>query len=238
MKQLFDYINNNSFLATLIGIVIGWILNFISTMYFHKKEEKQKKKELLIQEKRKSFDNKPELILKNETEKQGIDIEIFVGTFEIEYNNKKYNIKYSKNIKNKGNHVYKDVVIQNIGKSDINCLDIIATNKKGLILCDYESLDNLVDSSDVFYDYCYDKKIRNGEMIKIRIYFENGHQPYTLFSSTLAFLFEDQNHNYWAQPFFYERDNVYSPYSITYNDYRKRVTVDDAYDCFEQPWLW
>lgn len=44
MKSLFDYINSNSFLATLIGIVVGWILNFISTMYFNKKEEKKKLK--------------------------------------------------------------------------------------------------------------------------------------------------------------------------------------------------
>lgn len=51
MKSVFDYINNNSFLTTLIGIIVGWILNFISTMYFSKKEEKQKQ-----------FENKPELI--------------------------------------------------------------------------------------------------------------------------------------------------------------------------------
>lgn len=53
MKSLFDYINNNSFLATLIGIIVGWILNFISAMYFNKKEEKQRKKELEIKEKQK-----------------------------------------------------------------------------------------------------------------------------------------------------------------------------------------
>lgn len=53
MKSLFDYINNNSFLATLIGIIVGWILNFISAMYFNKKKEKQRKKELEIKEKQK-----------------------------------------------------------------------------------------------------------------------------------------------------------------------------------------
>lgn len=53
MKSLFDYINNNSFLATLIGIIVDWILNFISAMYFNKKKEKQRKKELEIKEKQK-----------------------------------------------------------------------------------------------------------------------------------------------------------------------------------------
>lgn len=58
MKLVFDYINNNSFLTTLIGIIVGWILNFISTMYFSKKEEKQRKKEYEKKEKQKQFENK------------------------------------------------------------------------------------------------------------------------------------------------------------------------------------
>lgn len=39
MKSLFDYIDGNSFLTTIIGIIVGWILNFISTMYFDKKRK-------------------------------------------------------------------------------------------------------------------------------------------------------------------------------------------------------
>ena len=59
-----------------------------------------------------------------------------------------------------------------------------------------------------------------------------------MWSSTLAFLFEDQNHNYWEQPFFYEKDNIYAPYEISYKELKKAVTTDDAYECFEHPWLW
>lgn len=239
MKSLFDYINSNSFLATLIGIVVGWILNFISTMYFNKKEEKQRKKEIERHERQKQFENKPELFIENTTCKFNIDMEIFIGTFDVKYNEgKKYKIVYPKSIKNKDNHDYKDIVIKNIGKSDIDCLDIISTNKRGIILCDYELLDNLVDNESVWYSYCYDKKIRVDESVKIRVYFEKNRQPYTLLSSTLAFLFEDQNHNYWEQPFFYEKNNVYPPYAISYKELRQAVSPDDAYDCFEQPWLW
>jgi len=239
MKALFDYINDNSFLATIIGIIVGWILNFISTMYFHKKEVKQKIKENIRLEKQKQFENKPELYIEKDNMDKDVDIEIFLGTFEVRYNNnKEYKIIYSDSIKNKNNHDFKDIVIKNIGKSDIDCLDIVSNNKRGIILTDYSSLNSLVDDEYVWYSYCYDKKIRVGDQIKIRIYFEKGKQPCTLFSSTLAFLFEDQNHNYWAQPFFYEKDNVYSPYKISYKDFKQRVNADDAYDCFEQPWLW
>lgn len=166
-------------------------------------------------------------------------MEIFIGTFKVEYNKEKeYKISYSQNIKNKENHCYKDIVIKNIGKSDIECLDIVSTNKKGLILCDYNSLNDLVDNKLICYDYCYDKKIRVGESIKIRIYYEYNKQPHLMWNSTLAFLFEDQNHNYWEQPFFYEKDNIYAPYEISYKELKKAVTTDDAYECFEHPWLW
>lgn len=239
MKSIFDYINNNSFLATIIGIILGWILNFISTLYFNKRDEKQKRKELERQEKQKQFENKPELYIEKSNNKTNVDIEIFLGTFEINYDrNGNYKIIYPESIKNKSNHAFKDIIIKNIGKSDIDCLDIISTNQRGIILCDYDSLDNLVDTESVWYSYCYDRKIRVDEEIKIRIYFEKGLQPYTLISSTLAFLFEDKNHNYWEQPFFYEKDNVYSPYSISYKDYRRKVTVDNVYNCFEHPWMW
>ena len=153
--------------------------------------------------------------------------------------NKEYKIIYSQKIKNKSNHTYKDITIKNIGKSDINYLDIISTNKRGIILIDYDSLYTLIDNGCVWYNYCYDnKKIRVNEEIKIRIYFEKGKQPYTLFSSTLAFLFEDQNHNYWEQPFFYEQEKIYPPYLISYKDFRQKITADDAYDYFDNPKLW
>ena len=220
MKSLFDYIDGNSFLTTIIGIIVGWILNFISTMYFDKK-------------------NKPELQIDKNNSDNNINMEIFIGTFKVEYSKEKeYKINYSQNIKNKKNHCYKDIIIKNIGKSDIECLDIVSTNKKGLILCDYNSLNDLVDNKLICYDYCYDKKIRVGESIKIRIYYEYNKQPHLMWSSTLAFLFEDQNHNYWEQPFFYEKDNIYAPYEISYKELKKAVTTDDAYECFEHPWLW
>lgn len=239
MKSLFDYVNSNSFLATMIGIIVGWILNFISTMYFHRREEKLKNKEKIRLEREEQFENKPELYICKETNQQNLDIEIFLAPFQTKYDeNNNYEIVYSKNLKNKKNHEYKDVIVKNIGKSEIISLDIISTNKRVLSLINYDDLDNLLDNKYIWYDYCFDRKIRVGDQIRIRIYFEKGKYPYMLFSSTLAFLFEDSNHNYWEQQFFYEQEKVYSPYSISYKEYRQRITVDDAYNYFEKPWLW
>ena len=239
MKIIFDYINSNTFLATIIGIIVGWLLNFASTMYFHKKEKHERQQELNESERKKQFENKSELYICKGDEQKSVDIEIFLAPFQTKYDeNNNYEILYSKNLKSKKNHEYKDVIIKNIGKIDIDSLDIISTNKRTLSLINYDDLDNLLDNKYVWYNYCYDRKIRVGDQMKIRIYFEKEKYPCMLFSSTLAFLFEDQNHNKWEQPFFYEHDKVYPPYFISYKEYRQKITVDDAYDCFEKPWLW
>ncbi len=239
LKDVFNYINKNSFLATLIGIIVGWILNFISTAYFNRKSENRKQKEKLENEKKKNFENKPELYIEKEDNNLDISMEIFITPFNIKYDeNNNYEIIYPKGIKNKNKHDFKDVIIKNIGKSDIECLDIVSTNKKSIVLTDYSFLETLVDNKSVWYSCCYDRKIRVGDKIKIRIYFLKNNIPCMMFSSTLAFLFEDQNHIFWEQPYFYERDNIYSPHNISYKEFRNSANADDAYDCFENPSLW
>lgn len=64
MNTIFDYINTNSVLATMIGIILGWILNFFSTMYFHKREEKLKEKKQQVQKRRNSLKLNQNCILK------------------------------------------------------------------------------------------------------------------------------------------------------------------------------
>ena len=58
------------------------------------------------------------------------------------------------------------------------------------------------------------------------------------FSCTLAILFRDDYNNLWEQPFWYEKDNLYEPHQITSKEYYSYVTMNDALDCFEHPWMW
>ncbi|PWL69943.1 MAG: hypothetical protein DBY23_05955 [Bacillota bacterium] len=242
MKNIFDYINANSFLATLLGVIIGWLLNFISTLYFNSIEKKERRKEAMREEKKVATENKPVLCIERNSEKYNhipIDIEIFVGSFSVTYdNNKDYKIIYSKNIKNNKNFDYMDYILKNTGKSDINYLDIVSNDKKSIILVKYDSLSYIVDNHFVNYNYCFDKMLQKNEKIKIRIYFEKDHLPYLPISATLSILFEDSNHHLWEQPFFYEQEKLYPPHSISYKYYRESTTTDIAYQCFEQPWLW
>lgn len=228
IKDMGAFLIESESIMSLLGVVIGWKLNEHSLEKSERRKEKQKR-----------FENKPELYIEKEDKDTEVNLEVFIGPFNIKYDeNKKYEIVFPKSIKNKKHHEYKDIVLKNIGKTDIDCLHIVSSDKRGTILLEYSSLNTFIKKKAVCYCAWYDKKIRVGETIKIRIYYLKNNMPILPFSSTLAFIFEDQNRDIWEQPYFYERDNVYAPYLITYNDMVKKINTDDAYDCFKNPRLW
>lgn len=128
--------------------------------------------------------------------------------------------------------------MKNVGKSDINELDICATFKNHNVLVDYQSLDMVVDEKIVDYNSCYDRKIMKDENVIVRVYFLEDLQVCHPFSCTLAILFKDTFNNSYEQPFWYEKDNLYPPRPIDYKEYHTYITSDDAYYCFEHPYMW
>ena len=242
MKAVFDYINGNSFLTTIIGVIIGSIITSFTTIYVSSKDRKERKKEELLKEKRRQYENKAELkiISVNDNSNNKPDIEVFLAPFKVDYSNgfKNFQIVYPKDIKDRTKHKYKEFIIKNVGKSDINELDICATFKNHNVLVNYESLDTMVDEKVVDYNSCYDRKIMKGETIVIRVYYLNGLQVCHPISCTLAILFKDSFNNSYEQPFWYEKDNLYPPRPIDYKEYHTYITSDDAYYCFEHPYMW
>ena len=242
MKAVFDYINNNSFLTTIIGVIVGSIIASFTTIYVSSKDRKERKKEELLKERRRQYENKAELkiISVNDNSNNKPDIEVFLAPFNVDYTNgfKNFEIVYPKDIKDRTKHKYKEFIIKNVGKSDINELDICATFKNHNVLVNYKLLDMVVDEKIVDYNSCYDRKIMKGETIVIRVYYLEGLQVCHPISCTLAILFKDSFNNSYEQPFWYEKDNLYTPRPIDYKEYHTYITSDDAYYCFEHPYMW
>ena len=241
MKAVFDYINSNSFLTTIIGVIIGSIITSFTTIYVSSKDRKERKKEELLKEKRRQYENKAELkIISVNDNNNNPDMEVFLAPFKVDYSNgfKNFQIVYPKDIKDRTKHKYKEFIIKNVGKSDINELDICATFKNHNVLVNYESLDTMVDEKVVDYSYCYDKKIMKNEKLVIRIYYLEGLQICHPISCTLAILFKDSFNNSYEQPFWYEKDNLYPPRPINYKEYHNYITSEDAYYWFEHPYMW
>lgn len=242
MKEIFDYVSSNSFLTTIIGVIVGGLISSLTSIYISSKERKEHKKEELIKEERRKFENKAELKIEKVLSKSNnkADIEVFIAPFKIDYKDdfKNYELSYPKEIKNKKMYKYKEFHIRNIGNADINELDICAIFKNHNILVDYNSIDTIVDNKSVNYNFCYDKKVLKNNNIILRVYYLDGYQVYHPISCTLAILYIDSFNNLYEQAFWYEKDNLYEPRKIDYKEYHSCISTDDAYDCFEKPWLW
>lgn len=235
MKGIFDYIDGNSFLATTIGIAIGWLLNVISTLFFNMWNQFDKKRARKERVERENFKNKPEIICFEAKKKGKIDASLFVGVVNIKFYSKhNYVVNYSKTICNKDRHAYKDYIFKNIGKSDINMLDIVSTDKRLFFVIDYDSLDSLVKDKSLWYDFCYDQKIRVGQSKRVRIYFERQNMPSLIYKPVLSCLFVDANGNFWEQPFFYEDSKLYFPHAITDKEYVSAIRADNFYEHFKK----
>jgi H+/gluconate symporter-like permease len=72
MKQVFDYINSNSFLTSIIGVIIGWLLTTLTTIFINNRNNKERRKEESDREKRKQYENKAELLIDNNMEDNGL----------------------------------------------------------------------------------------------------------------------------------------------------------------------
>lgn len=242
MKEIFDYISNNSFLTTIIGVVVGGLISFFTSVYVSSKERKERKKEEENKEKMRQFENKAELKIEEVLEHSNnkADIEVFLLPFKVGYTGgfKNYKFIYPEGIKNKELHKYKEFHIKNIGNSDINQLDICATFKNHNILVDYKELDFIIDNGLVNYNLCYDRKIMKNDSLIIRIYYLEGNKIVHSFSCTLAILYKDSFNNLYEQAFWYEKDNLYEPRKISYKEYIETISSDIAYKCFENPWMW
>ena len=219
MEKIFDFINNNAIVASLITLFITTIIKIIFIKSDRKYNEKQERKK----EKKHQFLNKAELHIEDKQwdSKEKPDISLFMTDFKTSINDKKeVEFHYSKDVLKKDKYKHLRFYIKNIGNVDINQLDICTTVPKNIMLCDIEFIKYLVDNKFINYSYCYDRKILKNDIILIDIAYLEDSKIYNIFSSELVLLFRDSYGNLYEQPFFIHQKNLYEPRSITYKEYR------------------
>lgn len=237
MKDIFNFINNNAVVASLITLGITTIIQII----FRKNDRKYNEKQENKKERKQQFLNKAELHIEDKKwdSKEKPDICLFMTDFKVSINDKKdVEFHYSKDALKKDKYKHLKFYIKNIGNADINQLDICTTAQKNTMLCDVESIKYIVDSKFVNYSYCYDRKILKNDIILIDIAYLEDSKICNTFSSELALLFRDSYDNLYEQPFFIQQNNLYEPHIITNKDYRLYTLPDTAIECFKKPWMW
>lgn len=237
MKDIFNFINNNAVVASLITLGITTIIQVI----FRKSDRKYNEKQENKKERKQQFLNKAELHIEDKKwdSKEKPDICLFMTDFKVSINDKKdVEFHFSNDVLKKDKYKHLKFYIKNIGNADINQLDICATAQKNTMLCDIESIKYIVDSKFVNYSYCYDRKILKNDIILIDIAYLEDSKICNTFSSELALLFRDSYGNLYEQPFFIQQRNLYEPHIISNKDYRIYTLPDTALECFKKPWMW
>ena len=237
MGKVLNFINENAIVASLIVLFITIIKDIIFKKNDRRYNEKQKNKD----ESKEQFLNKAELHIEDKQwdSKEKPDISLFMTDFKPSINdNDDVEFHYSKDVLKKEKYKHLKFYVKNIGKADINQLDICVTSQKSTMLCDVDSIKSLVDNKFICYSYCYDRKIQKNEVILIDIAYLESSYIFHTFSCELVLLFRDSYNNLYKQPFFIQESNLYEPHKISNDDYRLYTLPDIALECFKNPWMW
>ena len=237
MKEVFDFINNNAVVASLITLLFSTIIQ----IRFRKNDRKYNEKQESKKDKKQQFINKAELHIEERQWgfKKEPDISLFMTDFKTTINDEKdVEFHYSKGVLKNDKYKHLRFYIKNIGNADINQLDICVTAQKNTMLCDIELVKAIVDNKFVSYSYCYDRKILKDDIILIDMAYLEDSKICNTFSSDLALLFRDSYGNLYEQPFFIQQKNLYEPHAISNEDYRAYTLPDTAIEYFKNPVRW
>lgn len=237
MKNIMDYINNNAIVASIITLFISTLIQIIIKLNDRKYNEEHEQSK----EKKKEFLNKAEFHVEGKKwdSKENPDICLFMTSFNTTITKENDVIfNYDKDVLNESKYKHMRFYLKNIGNADINELDICTIDQRNTMLCDIESVKNIVESKFVNYSVCYDRKILKDDTILIDIAYLDNSKIINMFASELEILFLDSYGNRYKQPFFIQDNNIYPASYISNEDYRIYTTVDNALECFKNPWLW
>ena len=228
MREIFDYINTNSFLTTIIGVIVGGFISSATSIYLSSKDLKERRKDEARRENERKYENKAEFKLEKVVE-MGTEkptLEAFLVPYRYEYTNdfKKCKIIYPEDIKEKTKYKYIDYYLKNIGNSDVNELALCAIFKEHNMLLEYNGLDFAIEKGIVNSSIYDEMKVQKDETIMIRVYYLEEHKVQHLYTCTMTIAYKDAFNNLYEQPFWYEKEKLSPPTVINEIEYKRLVT--------------
>ena len=222
-------------IAAVVGAVSGGIVNFILELYKNRrndKKETQNKKEEIHK-------TRPELDIiafedhiysENISQIPSCDIEVFVAMAEYLKSGKDACAVYNQEDLEQNNwHVF-TYKFKNMGNTDIDSLNLIMSVKNTVCLFETKLLDYLLSEGVINYSVCYDKKIRVGETVSLKLIYNNQRIPKNSFSSIMVIGLQDDNGHCWEQPFFAPDEKIYKSTQVSNEIYHCMLRSDDMYD--------
>lgn len=242
----------NEIIIAIVSALIGGIITLLTTLAIEHRKEKRENRLEMKKHQRELFQNRPEMQIVNFKDyisrvgygvKQKCDIELFVAHIDsvtIDEKNKRAVV----NANYKSEHLNSDewccviYTLKNAGKTDISTLDVFWNFQQSSCIFLADSARQWTEGKLLKYSFCYDKKIRAGETVSLKICYHKDAIMPSMFSASFSIGMIDDNGCYWSQPLFAPQNKIYDSRAISSKEYIARTRIDIAEECFKKPWLW
>lgn len=231
----------------VVSAILGGLVTFYVTLLINKRKERLDKKEKKDQEQKIAFVNRPEMAIVDYKDyisrigygiKQKNDIEIYMAHIDnISINNNLY-VSYDMNQFDPKDWCCVIYTFENKGKTDISYLDVICTYKKDTVIFPCSRAKEYAATQSLNYSWGYDKKIRVGETVTLKICYHKDKIACSMSSANMEIGMEDSLGVKWCQPLFAPYNKIYDSYRISAKDYKTLIDINDAVECFKNPQMW
>lgn len=226
-------------IGAVAGALSGGIINYLLELRRDRRNDKKEKmKEIKeIHEKRPELDiveYKEYQVVDNIEDVASCDIEVFVAMAESFETGVNASAVYSSTDLEQKNLYIVTYTLKNKGYTDINSMNLIMSSKGRACLFEKAETDYMLPRGFIKYSVCYDKKIRVGDVVTLKLIYNNQRVPVNPISATMVLGLHDDNGRFWEQPFFAPNNKVYESYQVSNAQYHDMLRSDDVYDKLEK----
>ena len=162
---------NNNIVATITGAIVGGLIAIAASIVtYHMQRKDAEKKEI-----RENFKHKAELAVNEWFKDNGDNVkEIYVipCPYIAKLNNEGFvDTEIPKVYSNKEKLKREIIYLENIGKSDINELEIAIADPKNAAILNAKTANDFIKKGLISYGVKLDRKIRIGEAVELIIYY-------------------------------------------------------------------
>jgi len=239
-------------IISIVAVLIGAFITYLFSLAIEKRKEKREDKREFQKENKEVYKNRPEMKIvdyKNYLErvgygtKQECDIDVFVVpidkvTVSGVKRHEVVDAHYDMNLFNEDEWSCVIYTFENAGKTNISNIDLTCHYQKDTCLFPHNYAKDMAEKKLLNYSYCYDKKVRVGERVTIKICYHNTRVVSGMFSAILSIGMVDDNGCYWRQALFAPEDKVYDSNPADPKVYLSDIRTKDAEECFIHPYLW
>ena len=220
-----DFLNNNV-ISTVIGAIIGGVIAIIAGDIAYRRQRKDAERKEI----RENFKNKAELSINEWFKVNGDNVkEIYAipCPYTAKLNNNGFvDTEIPKSYSNKEKLKREIIYLENIGKSDINELEIAIADPKNVAILNAETAKDFIENGYISYGVKLDRKIRIGEALELNIYYDEKTPIDDIASASIEIYYRDSINNVCAQPLFVKERKIYEPRLVDYSEWREQVSVD------------